>query len=94
MRHLRHILSTVLTVVRLSLLSSLGNGIFAQPDDLTPIYTNSAPEQFAWSLDSQTFVFLGSTAQRGVEIVDSHCIRMMLLLQRSITLRCGRCNPF
>jgi hypothetical protein len=71
MRHLLRILSILLTIGSV-LIGPLAYYSFAQPDNLNRIYINSAPEQFVWSADSRTFVFLGSTAQRGVEIAASH----------------------
>lgn len=65
MRLCRLILSIFTTIVGVS---PFVYSIDAQSDDLTPIYTNTAPEQFAWSTDSTNFVFLGSTTQRGVQI--------------------------
>ncbi len=65
----KHLIRSIFAlVVGLSFAPSDSHSIYAQSEDLTPIYMNSAPEQFAWSANSANFVFLGSTAERGVKL--------------------------
>lgn len=55
-------------VVGFSLTLSISQSIYAQIDDLTPIYTDSTPEQFIWSANSARFVFLSTTIERRVQL--------------------------
>ena len=66
--HLKRSLFAI--IAGLGLLSWVVYSVYAQSGDLSPIYTNSGPEQFAWSTNSTNFTFLGSTAQRGVQIAE------------------------
>ncbi|MBA3868364.1 MAG: hypothetical protein H0X30_04365 [Anaerolineae bacterium] len=53
-----------LLILLVGLIGASGFPAAAQENQMMPIYTNTSPRHFAWSVDSSRFVFLGSSVER------------------------------